>query len=96
MNLRTKSVFLFMLMEDREVFGDHSLQPRGKAGSGLTHPLVYTKIPAFSVGFHSALENQISRVLVSNEKFSLWKDFLDWTPRNKDASFFPPHQHLFL
>lgn len=82
MNLSTKSVFLFMLIDDREVFGDHSQQPRGEAGSGLTHPLVYIKILAFSAGFHSSLKNQISRVLVSNEKFLLQKDFLDGTPRN--------------
>lgn len=87
MKLRTKS-FLFKLMASGEVDKDHPhpLQPRGEIGSGLTHPSVFTTIPAFSASFHSSLEIKISRVLVSNPKFLLQKDFLDRTPKTQSKT----------
>lgn len=80
MNLRTNS-FLLMLMENGKVHRDHPLQPGRKTGSGFIHPLVYTKILPFLVGFHSSPENKISTVLFSNPEFLLQKDFLDTTPK---------------
>lgn len=89
MKLRTKS-FLFKLMASGEVDRDHPhpLQPRRETGSGLAHPSVFSAIPAFSASFPSSLENKISRVLVSNPKFLLQKDFLRHQKHNQKNKLF--------